>query len=128
MASTAVDTDWIAMLYDEAPDGSLEELTRGWLRSSHRAVDPNQGRPNQPWHPHNQVDLLTPDQPEELPMEIVATCRLFAAGHRLRLELANCDNLPVNNFWYRRTLIYPATNRVLHGRGKSRIVLPVIPR
>lgn len=128
MASSAEDTDWIAILQDEAPDGSVKELTRGWLRSSHRAVVPERSRRNQPWHPHDRIDPLTPGKPEELQIEIIPTCNVFKQGHRIRLELANCDSLVENNNAYRRTLFIPARNTVLQGRGKSRIVLPVVPR
>jgi predicted acyl esterase len=128
MASTAEDTDWIAIFQDEAPDGSIRELTRGWLRSSHRAVDAKRSQPNQPWHPHDRVELLKPNKPEELAIGVIPTANLFAQGHRVRLELANCDSLPQNNVAYRRTLLLAAKNTVLQGRGKSRIILPVIPR
>lgn len=128
MASTAEDTDWIVILQDEAPDGTIRELSRGWLRSSHRATDPEKSRPNQPWHPHNGIELLSPNAPEELAIEIISTSNLFVQGHRIRLELANCDSLVQNNFWYRRTLPIAAQNTILQGRGKSRLILPVIPR
>ena len=58
MASSAEDTDWIVAYLDEAPDGSVTELSRGWLRSSHRAVDPTRSRRNMPWHPHDRVEPL----------------------------------------------------------------------
>jgi len=128
MSSTAEDTDWIVILSDEAPDGSVRELTRGWLRSSHRAVDPNLSRRNKPWHPHEGIALLKPNAPEELFIEVIPTCNVFSQGHRIRLELANCDSFVTNNFWYRRTLLFPAKNTILHGRNKSRINLPIIPR
>ncbi len=128
MASTAVDTDWIVTLQDEAPDGGLRELTRGWLRSSHRTVDPKKSRPNQPWYPHDRIDLLTPKKPEELAIEVVPTCNLFFKDHRIRIEVANCDSLAQNNMYYRRTLPLAAQNTILQGRGKSRIIFPVIPR
>ena len=128
MASTAEDTDWIVILQDESPDGSIRELTRGWLRSSHRAIDPEKSKLNQPWHPHDRIELLTPNKPEELAIEIISTCNLFTQGHRIRLELANCDSLVQNNFWYRRTLPVAARNTILQGRGKSHLILPVIPR
>jgi len=66
MASTAEDTDWFVVLQDEASDGSLRELTKGWLRSSHREVDPAQSKRNRPWHPHQRASPLTPGQAQEL--------------------------------------------------------------
>jgi predicted acyl esterase len=93
MASTAQDTDWIVILQDASVDGSIRELTRGWLKSSHRAVDLAKSRTNQPWHPHDRIDLLTPKKPEEIATEVIPTSNLFLKGHRIRLELANCDSL-----------------------------------
>ncbi|MCC7107437.1 MAG: CocE/NonD family hydrolase [Chloroflexi bacterium] len=128
MASSAEDTDWIGAILEEAPDGSVRELTRGWLRSSHREVDPSKALPNQPWHPHQRLLPLTPSEPTELAIEIIPICHVFQPGHRFRFELSNSDNLVKNSFWYRRTLPIAATNRVLQGRGKSRLIVPVIPR
>ncbi len=128
MASSATDTDWGVFLYDEAPDGSVRELTQSWLRSSHRAVVPERSRQNQPWHPHNRVEPLTPNKAEELQIEVIPSCNLFHQGHRIRLDLSNCDSLVENSSSYKRTLLIPARNTVIQGRGKSRIILPVIPR
>src|SRR5262249_33162064 len=44
-ASTATDTDWIVRVSDVAPDGTVNPLTQGWLRASHRAVDEQRSRP-----------------------------------------------------------------------------------
>ncbi|HVB76649.1 MAG TPA: CocE/NonD family hydrolase [Candidatus Nitrosotalea sp.] len=129
MASSATDTDWFATLLDEAPDGSTRELTRGWLRSSHREVDPARSRPNRPWHPHLRSLPLEAEREEELAIELMATSNLFLPGHRIRLDLSNCDS--VNRHiasGYRRAVRLPAHNTVVHGPGKSRLNLPVIPR
>jgi len=32
--------------------------------------------------------LLTPNKPEELAIEVIPTCDVFAQGHRIRLDLA----------------------------------------
>lgn len=127
-ASSAIDTDWIAILSDEAPDGSSRELTRGWLRSSHRKIDPAKSLPNMPWHTHDEPQPLVPGEEAEIAIEIIPTSNVFQPGHRLRLQLANCDSIVTNNFWFKRTLPIAARNTVIHGPGKSRIRLPIIPR
>jgi predicted acyl esterase len=71
---------------------------------------------------------LKPNKPEELAVVLFPAANLFAQGHRIRLELANCDSLAQNNHRYRRTLLLAAKNTVVQGGGKSRIILPVIPR
>lgn len=130
IASTAEDTDWIVALADEAPDGSIRELSRGHLRSSHRAVDEARSRPNVPWHPHLRAEPLTPGAPTELQIGIVETSNVFRTGHRIRLQIANCDSTvragALAN--YRKVLRIPAVNTVVTGPGKSRLSLPVIPR
>ena len=49
-------------------------------------------------------------------------------GPQEQQDLANCDSFVTNNFWYRRTLFFPAKNTILQGRNNSRINLPIIPR
>lgn len=68
--------------------GSRDEtVTRGWLRVSHRALDPERSRPHQPYHPHNHNDWLTPGVPVEVDVEIWPTGMVFKAGHRIGLTV-----------------------------------------
>ena len=127
MASTEEDTDWIVVLQDEAPDGGFRELTRGWLRSSHRAVDEHRSRRNEPWHPHDRVEPLPVGETVELRVGLVPTCNVFQAGHRVRLELSNADSLVTNTARYRRTRRNSARNTVVLGPERSRLRLPIIP-
>lgn len=126
--SSAADTDWFVTLMDEGPDGKARTLTKGWLRASHREVDADKSRPWQPWHPHTRGVPLTPNQPEEFAVEVIPTCNLFHAGHRIRLEIASCDSVADNFFWYHAALAIKARNTVLEGKNGSRLLLPVIPR
>ena len=61
------DTNWIVVLKDVGPDVSVlsvregerevpkdlpeREVTRGWLKASHRAIDAKRSKPWWPWHP-----------------------------------------------------------------------------
>jgi uncharacterized protein len=129
ITSTAKDVDFLVTLNDEDPDGSIQVVTKGWLRASHRAVDPARSNPNQPWHPHTRLDGLTPGEPTELQIEVISTCNVFKPGHRVRLEIASCDSMAENPFWYHRGLISPARVTILEGKGHpSRLHVPVIPR
>lgn len=78
-ARYAIQNDWNQAI-------AVRELTRGWLRSSHRAVDPERSGVNEPWHPHDRVDPLTPNQKEVLPIDIRPTRTVFGKGHRIRIE------------------------------------------
>jgi predicted acyl esterase len=126
-ASTAEDADWIVTLHDESPDGGRVELTKGRLRSSHRAVDPGQSAPGEPWHSHTEALPLQPGREETLRIGLVATSVVLAHGHRLRLELANSESTALL-IERAKTLRLPATNTVLTGAGRSRLIVPVIPR
>ncbi len=126
-SSTASDTDWFVNFKDEAPDGQLHELTRGWLRASHRELDTARSKTWRPFHPHVKAEPLTAKEAYEFAIEIWPTSKLFKAGHRLRLEIASCDDQS-DPKRYHRALARPASNTILEGRSyPSRLLVPVIP-
>src|SRR5262249_26848200 len=45
----------------------------GWLRASHRKLDPQRTLPYRPWHTHDEEWPLIPGQPVELHIEIWPT-------------------------------------------------------
>lgn len=126
-ASDVEETDWIATLLDEAPDGSVRVLTRGWLRATHRAVDDARSRQNEPFHPHDRTDALPIGTAVTLRIGLIGTCNVFGAGHRVRLEVANADDLAGNTARYRRTRRNAARNTIVIGADGSRLHLPIIP-
>ncbi|MFQ5915040.1 MAG: CocE/NonD family hydrolase [Nitrospinota bacterium] len=126
--SSGEDTDWFVSFMDEDPQGGAKTLTKGWLRASHREIDESRSRPWQPWHPHTRQIPLTPNQAEEFAIEVIPTCNLFRPGHRLRIEIASCDSVADNFFWYHAALAIRAKNTILEGKGGSRLLVPVIPR
>lgn len=69
------------------PGSPDEPVTRGWLRVSRRALDPERSRPYQPWHLHSRSDWLTPGVPVEVDVEIWPTGMVFKAGHRIALTI-----------------------------------------
>ncbi len=64
-----------------------EPVTRGWLRASMRALDPERSRPHQPFYLFTRNDWLTPGVPVELDIELWPTAMLFKAGHRIGLTV-----------------------------------------
>lgn len=103
------DTNWIAVLKDVGPDVSVRsaregerdvpsdlkerELTRGWLKASHRAVDESRSRPGRPWHPLTREarKMVTPGKIEEYRIEILATANVFKQGHRICVDITAMD-------------------------------------
>src|SRR5262245_58133254 len=103
------DTNWIVILKDVGPDvgvhtareGEREitpglherELTRGWLKASHRAVDPTRSLPGRPWHPLTRAarKRVVPGEINEYAIEIMATANQFKQGHRICVEITSLD-------------------------------------
>lgn len=101
LSSDTTDADVFLVLRVFAPDGS--ELTfhgsndprtpvgLGWLRASHRKLDPARSLPYRPWHTHDEVRPLEPGVPVELDIEIWPTCIVIPAGYRLALAVRGRD-------------------------------------
>jgi predicted acyl esterase len=64
---------------------------QGWLRASHRKLDPSLSMPWRPFHTHDQVQLLRPGEVVELDIEIWPTCIVVPAGHRIGLTVRGRD-------------------------------------
>jgi predicted acyl esterase len=63
----------------------------GWLRASHRKLDPKKSLPYRPWHPHDEEWPLTPGEPVELDIEIWPTCIVVPPGYQLALTVRGKD-------------------------------------
>ena len=63
----------------------------GWLRASHRKLDPKMSRPYRPWHTHDEEWPLKPGEPVELDIEIWPTCIVVPPGYRLALTVRGKD-------------------------------------
>ena len=60
-------------------------IANGWLRASHRRLDPARTLPYRPYHPHDRVEPLTPGEIYECDIEIVPSCIVVPAGWRVAL-------------------------------------------
>ncbi len=72
----------------------------GWLRASHRKIDPERSLPYRPWHPHDEGQPLTPGEPVVLDVEIWPTSVIIPAGYRLAVTTQGRDfALPGDGPW-----------------------------
>ena len=124
------DTDFVVKVSDVAPNGTATLVTQGYLRASHRAVDPSQsqfigGVNMAPFHPHTLAALDPPPAngtPRPYDIEIWPTAKTWEAGHRLRVDIYSADT--PNHL----ALLKPALNTVFFAPGlQSYIALPVVP-
>ncbi len=101
ISSTTADADLFLVLRVFTADlrevtfaGAIDPHTpvaQGWLRASHRALDPVLSKPFRPYHTHRQVEALEPGLPVELDIEIWPTSIVVPAGHRLALSVRGRD-------------------------------------
>jgi hypothetical protein len=66
-------------------------IAMGWLRASHRALDPEKSLPYRPYHPHDREEKLTPGEVYECDVEIVSSCIVVPAGWRVALTVRGKD-------------------------------------
>lgn len=66
-------------------------IGRGWLRASHRKLDPVRSRDYRPYHSHDEIQPLTPGVVYELDVEILPTCLVIPAGYRIGLTVRGND-------------------------------------
>jgi len=147
------DTNWIVILKDLGPNSSVRtvregerelpkdfperELTRGWLKASHRALDPKRSKPWKPWHPLTRAAArpVASGEINEYAIEILATANLFKKDHRIAIEIT-CLDLPTGvagatdaeyvpyHICSSRTTVH----RIFHDvQRPSHLLLPVIP-
>ncbi|UOR01610.1 CocE/NonD family hydrolase [Leucobacter allii] len=63
----------------------------GWLRASHRALDPEASTALVPVHPHDREEPLVPGEPVRLDIEIWASGTVFHPGERLAVDVQGRD-------------------------------------
>lgn len=66
-------------------------LAQGWLRASHRKLDPAKTLPYRPYHSHDEDQPLAPGKVYELDIEIWPTNILLPAGYRLAVQISGKD-------------------------------------
>ena len=71
----------------------MDEVTRGWLKASCRAVDAGRSAPGRPFHPLTRESRqpVTPGEINQYEVELMPTANLFRAGHRIGLEITSLD-------------------------------------
>lgn len=87
-----VDTNFILRLWDTAPNGQRQLITTGYLKASHRELDPRTTEGN-PYHPHTRSVPVEPGAVEEYVLRLYPFANTFKPGHRLTVELSNDEPL-----------------------------------
>ncbi|MBP1707602.1 MAG: X-Pro dipeptidyl-peptidase [Chloroflexi bacterium] len=86
------DDNWIVSLSDVAPGGTEIGLAKGYLKASHRAIDPGKSRPGSPYHPHTSAEPVKPGEIQQYDLGLGILSNVFLAGHRLKLTIASLES------------------------------------
>jgi predicted acyl esterase len=101
VSSSTTDADLFCVLRVFAAGG--EEVTfpgaidphtpvgQGWLRMSHRKLDPRLSTPYRPYHSHDEIQPITPDEVYQADVEIWPTSVVIPAGYRVALTVRGRD-------------------------------------
>jgi len=95
-SSTDDEVLWFVSLREVDSGGNERVLTRGWLRGTHREIDPKRSKPWEPFHPHTRSEPLVPNEIYEFKIPIVPTGNLFKAGSIIKLKISCTDDQPKN--------------------------------
>lgn len=102
-----------------------DSLAKGWLRASHRQLDPSRSTSLRPWHSHTHVQKLRSGEIVPLEIEIWPSATAFEAGSTLLLTIQGHDAARYPAFRHRKLV-----NRGLHtlftgGQYDSYLAVPL---
>ncbi len=138
-SSTNRDTDFFVRLADQLPQDAdarragrqpaAVNVTKGWLRASHRTKDEVRSRPYRPFYTHTDPQPIEPGRVYKFEIEVLPCAYLFRRGHRIRLEIVNGDTPVTEALFSHQYLWYKVGADTIHHSAQypSRILLPVVP-
>jgi len=129
MKSNRKDTDIQATVTEVRPDGAETLVQNGWLRASHRKIDPKLSSPNDPFPTHLKKDArpLSKKKYSLVRVPIFPAVHAFRAGSKIRVTLSAVGgDRPI---WDFATLDKGKTKNTISLGGKmpSKLVLPIVP-
>jgi predicted acyl esterase len=108
--------------------GTPVPVAKGWLRVSHRELDPELTLPYRPYHKHTRRQYLTPGEIVKVDVEIWPTSMVFRRGHRIRLDIQPRDGAGSQSYMHYHADYNTGTNTIYAGgERESYLLLPVIP-
>ena len=104
-----------------------DAVAKGWLRVSHRALDPIRSRPSRPYHSHDQLEKVSAEEIIPAEIEILPSSTRFEVASQLDVVILGRDAARYPAFRHRHLI-----NRGRHkihcgGRFDSHLLLPLIP-
>jgi predicted acyl esterase len=100
ISSTTRDADLFLVVRVFGPEGEVTfqgaldpntPIAQGWLRASHRKLDPDRSLAYRPYHAHDELQPLTPGEVYELDVEIWPSSIVVPPEYRLALTVRGRD-------------------------------------
>ena len=138
-SSTATDTDFVVRIADQHPQSEEDRaaglqpasvnVSKGWLRASHRDKDAARSTPHRPIYTHADPQPIEPGRVYRYEIEAMPFSNLFRKGHRIRLEIVNGDSPLTDSIFTHQYLWYKVGTDTFHHDAErpSRLWLPVVP-
>ena len=104
-------------------------ITKGWLRASHRALDPKLSTEYALWYTHADPQPLEPGAVTKIEVAVMPTAYRFKKGNRIRIDLANGDSALTEFGWFHHeyTPDKLGQDTIFHSaRYPSQLLLPVV--
>jgi hypothetical protein len=124
---TALDTSWIAVLYDVPPKGEPEAITAGWLRAAFSAVDEARSMPGAPVPDCRTPRAVPVGERVTYRIPLVPNARRIPLGHCLRLVIASSDETDKTPtvLGFTHVVVREASRNTIY--SGSRLWLPILP-
>ena len=108
-SSTRNDMDFFVKLSEQMPQSAEDRakdlnpayfwITKGWLRASHRALDPQKSTEMEPYHTHTNPEPIEPGKIYRFEISVEPMAHRFKKGSRVRLEIVNGDSAITDVLW-----------------------------
>lgn len=138
-SSSTIDTEFFVKVYDQLPQAEEERaagrqpmavnVSKGWLRASHREKDEARWKPIRPFYTHANPEPIEPGIVYKYEIEVLPCAYRFRKGHRIRLDLSNADNFFTDSLFTHLYSYYKVGTDTFHHNAEhaSRLLLPIVP-
>jgi putative CocE/NonD family hydrolase len=137
-SSTRDDMDFFVKLSEQMPQSTEDRakghnpayywITKGWLRASHRALDPTRSTDIEPHHTHADPEPIEPGKVYRFDIGLEPMAHRFRKGNRIRLEIVNGDSAVTDALWTHYYLPSKIGTDTIHHSADhpSVLILPVM--
>ena len=115
-------------VFEMGQQGGQVPVAKGWLRVSHRELDPDLTLPYRPYHKHLRRLWLKPNEIVPVQIEVWPTSMVFKKGHRIRVDIQPRDGIGSAPYTHYSADYNDGENTIYSGGDKeSYLLLPIIP-